>query len=198
MQQTVVQIIGIFSLCHSPYPPPPPVDHFNPYSKLWWGYSVLYFRKRLFFDIKLAYRTLWKDKNHDNEPNFDLGKVWNTHCPPKLRFFLWTILWNRLPTASMLSNRNIVPNQCCHFCPGIVENLDHLFCECPRAVEIWEGSLFKSKTYTTGFNNRFLENIFSTQYITQLASIIPHNTMFAFCLWRIWIGRNLWLAFSKW
>ena len=63
----------------------------------------------------------------------------NAH--PDLNFFAWLILMDRLNTKDMLQRRNfhVQPNSHCVMCnAGVVEDLRHLFFDCPFAAACWQ------------------------------------------------------------
>jgi hypothetical protein len=66
--------------------------------------------------------------------------VWRSRCIPRVKFFLWLILVDRLNTKTMLSRRNIGErnnDHCvlCNLCEN--ETLEHLFFLCPFAIQCW-------------------------------------------------------------
>jgi hypothetical protein len=59
--------------------------------------------------------------------------IWKSKVTPRLKFFAWLILLDRLNTKSMLARRNfnVQPNCLCVLCDdGAEETIDHLFFEC--------------------------------------------------------------------
>ena len=67
--------------------------------------------------------------------------VWKSKCTPRLKFFAWLILMDRLNTKDMLQRRNfhVQPNSHCVMCnAGVVEDLRHLFFDCPFAAACWQ------------------------------------------------------------
>ena len=66
--------------------------------------------------------------------------LWKSHCTPRVKFFAWLILVDRLNTKTMLRRRNlnVQDDTLCVMCSaGIEEDIDHLFFECPFAVQCW-------------------------------------------------------------
>nr|XP_021852025.1 uncharacterized protein LOC110791584 [Spinacia oleracea] len=147
------------------------------------------------FNLQSAYNHVWNNKFSETTPSEKWSCVWKARCPPKIQFFLWLILWNRLPTASHLASRQIIPNGKCQFCPHDQEDIGHLFLYCPRATEFWNQLEFtdKFKHLQNDFENWFLENLKCTEPSTMS---VPNQTVFAFSLWRLWNRRNLW-TFQK-
>ncbi|XP_056690367.1 uncharacterized protein [Spinacia oleracea] len=149
--------------------------------------------KGLHFDSKTAYNTIWNTHFPDTDSSDKWSCIWKARCPPKLKIFLWLILWGRLPTASHLSSRQIIPNGNCQFCPNTQEDMVHLFLNCPRATEFWSNIEFQPKYnhLHSDVENWFLDNLNDTG-LSQVLNT-TNQTIFIFCLWRIWNRRNLWI-----
>lgn len=74
----------------------------------------------------------------DAHPCFKL--LWRSQCTPRIKFFAWLILVDRLNTKTMLRRRhlNIEDDALCVLCNmGIEEDMDHLFFDCPFARQCW-------------------------------------------------------------
>jgi hypothetical protein len=70
-----------------------------------------------------------------------LKAIWKTKCIPRIKFFLWLLLVDRLNTRTMLLRRNIhvASNEFCVLCDhSIPEDIDHLFFNCPFAIACWK------------------------------------------------------------
>jgi hypothetical protein len=66
--------------------------------------------------------------------------VWKSRCTPRIKFFAWLILVDRLNTKTMLQRRhlNIQDSPICVMCSsGEQETTEHLFFDCPFAQECW-------------------------------------------------------------
>jgi hypothetical protein len=66
--------------------------------------------------------------------------IWQSRCTPRVKFFAWLILVDRLNTKDMLQRRhlNIEGNPICIMCNlGELETTEHLFFDCPFAKECW-------------------------------------------------------------
>lgn len=67
-------------------------------------------------------------------------EIWKSRCIPRIKFFIWLILVDRLNTKDMLQRRhlNIEGTPICVMCnTRALETIDHLFFECPFARECW-------------------------------------------------------------
>lgn len=56
--------------------------------------------------------------------------------PDRIKRFLWRVVWNALPTQSILA-RFIQISPVCPLCNLEDESLDHLFLKCPFSLCIW-------------------------------------------------------------
>jgi len=66
--------------------------------------------------------------------------VWKSRCVPRIKFFAWLILVDRLNTKTMLQRRhfNVQDGTACIMCTtGEQETIEHLFFECPFAQQCW-------------------------------------------------------------
>lgn len=78
------------------------------------------------FSIKFAYHMYLQGSNSINLTNSPSHQwVWKTHALNKIKFFLWLLFNNKLPTAENLSNRNILRLITCASCPNTTETIDH-------------------------------------------------------------------------
>ncbi|CAN0907798.1 hypothetical protein LINGRAHAP2_LOCUS24993 [Linum grandiflorum] len=58
------------------------------------------------------------------------AKIWSLPIQPKLRFFLWKIIYGILPTSDALSQRGVDVDSRCPVCLTSPETLSHLFFSC--------------------------------------------------------------------
>jgi hypothetical protein len=74
----------------------------------------------------------------DSHPVYKM--LWKSSCTPRINFFVWFILVDRLNTKTMLRRRrlHIEGDVLCVLCDtGLEEDIDHLFFECPFATQCW-------------------------------------------------------------
>ncbi|WVZ76610.1 hypothetical protein U9M48_024573 [Paspalum notatum var. saurae] len=67
-------------------------------------------------------------------------KLWKTKCTMRTKFFFWLVLVDRINTKDMLHRRNLMARneRSCVMCnTGAVEDVDHLFFQCPMAIRCW-------------------------------------------------------------
>ncbi|XP_056687896.1 uncharacterized protein [Spinacia oleracea] len=150
--------------------------------------------KGVYFDSKATYSYLWNKahKHLANTQNWNV--VWNSNCAPKMRVFLWLICWGRLPCASHLAHRNIIPNPNFSFCPNSEEDATHIFYKCPRALEFWE-EVGISLQDLNGTGNTLLDwlhyNLTRSDLNNKL--LAPWPTFFIYSIWCLWNRRNRWV-----
>ena len=112
-------------------------------------------------------------------------RLWQSKCTPRLKFFAWLLLVDRLNTRNMLLRRhyNVHPNSWCVLCSTQeVEDLNHLFFTCPFALSCWN-KLSIQWDASLSIQERVLHMIGSTG----LPCIME---IFVITVWEIWNIRN--------
>jgi hypothetical protein len=64
--------------------------------------------------------------------------VWRTRVPPRIRVFLWQLLWGKLPCSLQVAKRRGPSNGLCSLC-GEPEDCDHIVFKCSLARFLWAG-----------------------------------------------------------
>lgn len=81
------------------------------------------------YSVKSAYHSL-SSSIQPSEPIWK--RLWTLKTVPKLRFFLWSVYHNALPTKTNLFNRHISPDPTCTLCSQRApESIEHLLLLCP-------------------------------------------------------------------
>jgi hypothetical protein len=62
--------------------------------------------------------------------------VWKLKVPPKIRFFLWLIVHNKILTRDNLVKRQSIDDLTCVFCKE-EETCHHIFAECVVGSNMW-------------------------------------------------------------
>jgi hypothetical protein len=85
------------------------------------------------FKTSDAYRLL--HSSGCGPPLHDLN--WDTFVPVRVKVFIWILRHRRTRTRARLRRLGILQSSDCPFCPGVAEDVDHLFVNCPRLLRIW-------------------------------------------------------------
>ncbi|KAL5735733.1 hypothetical protein ACOSP7_030185 [Xanthoceras sorbifolium] len=75
----------------------------------------------------------------DNCVKWKWSFLWKLNLPPKICFFLWTLLHGKSLTNLQRMVRGISSACSCSDCGEDCEDLNHLFRVCPVALKVWEG-----------------------------------------------------------
>lgn len=65
------------------------------------------------------------------------NRIWKAHIPPKIRFFLWSLCQDALPTKVNLCKRDIITQPLCSLCNQQIETTEHIFLHCLWIETIW-------------------------------------------------------------
>jgi hypothetical protein len=107
--------------------------HYDPMGTDSWVYiwgNTKYTSTRLY---KIAFQHL--------QPPITFSWIWKSKCTPRLKFFAWLLLVDRLNTKTMLTCRNysVGANDHCLLCDDQVnEDILHLFFHCTFASSCWQ------------------------------------------------------------
>ena len=113
--------------------------------------------------------------------------VWiqKTKCVPKIKFFAWLFLNNRLNTRNVLRRRNklLEEGYNCALChDGVEEILEHLFFECPSVVSRW---------FALRITWEENANVHQKIYLAKQTFMQPFfMEIFMVAAWCIWNERN--------
>ncbi|KAK1648684.1 hypothetical protein QYE76_066489 [Lolium multiflorum] len=64
--------------------------------------------------------------------------VWRARVPPKIKVFLWQLIWGKLPSSEQVAKRHGPSNGRCSLC-GEMEDCNHIFFTCHMAGFMWAG-----------------------------------------------------------
>lgn len=95
-------------------------------------YSYLGLEKRGNFTTT----SLYKELTFPGMANRELMSIWKARIPMKIKFFLWSIYSDCLPSAEQLVKRNWPGDEKCKMC-GQLEMSQHIFFECFLANFCW-------------------------------------------------------------
>jgi hypothetical protein len=111
--------------------------------------------------------------------------VWKSKCIPRIKFFAWLILVDRLNTKDMLRRRHfhVLGGTACIMCnTGEQETIVHLFFECPFAISCWA---------KLGINWDTNQHLFDRLIETRSTQNVPCLTeAILTAAWELWKVRN--------
>ncbi|CAL1380781.1 unnamed protein product [Linum trigynum] len=151
------------------------------------------------FTVKSAYHLVVQLDKMDDQWSASVSwmdrpswiRVWEAPVPPKLRVFLWQILYRLLPTIEALIERKIEVHPRCPVCWAESETLEHLFLECPVARALWDYAGLE-------YLGQGLPRQTFPLFLKRLLNILRHDHLVmavTAVLWRIWRSRN-WVVFE--
>lgn len=86
------------------------------------------------FSVKAVKDFLNSDRDFSNRHVFR----WSKWVPKKCNIFMWRVGLDRIQTTTALMRRNcITPSTLCGLCDEEEETVDHLFCHCVVASQVW-------------------------------------------------------------
>ena len=121
-------------------------------------------------------------------PSVSLLKAhcWKVRCPPKLKHFLWQLVTGCIAVKNNLRSRGIQGDTICVRCGAPKESINHVFFECPPAIQVWALSRIPSNPAIFPLQSLFanMDHLFWR--------VVPamEDHHFAWILWYIWKGRN--------
>ena len=116
-----------------------------------------------------------------------LAFFWKLKCSPKLRHFVWQILFGTLPVFKNLKTRGIDCDLRCSMCGADEESTNHVLFECPTALQSW--ALSKIPSSPAIFPNS--PSVFTNMdYLFWRVKREDEFEYFPWILWYIWKTRN--------
>ncbi|KAG2249116.1 hypothetical protein Bca52824_088744 [Brassica carinata] len=121
-------------------------------------------------------------------PTVDILKAhcWKIRCPPKIKHFLWQLVTWCIAVKKNLHKREIPGDIVCARCGAEEKSINHVFFECPPALQTW--ALSKIPTNPNMFPTSSLFVNMDHLFWRVLPQMEDHQ--FAWILWYIWKGRN--------
>lgn len=119
------------------------------------------------------------------QPHRSVIWIWKSKCTPKIKFFAWLLLNDRLNTRNMLRRRNkfLEEGYNCVLCQNSMEEtIEHLFFDCPSAISRW---------FALGIIWEENANIHEKLYIAKQGFMQPFfMEIFMIGPWCLWNERN--------
>ncbi|KAL5773510.1 hypothetical protein ACOSP7_013101 [Xanthoceras sorbifolium] len=117
---------------------------------------------------------------------------WKLRVPPKICFFLLTLLHGKLLTNLQRMIRGITLDDSCFDCGESCEDLNHLFRQCTTTIETWKScwvGMENSWLFIGDWEEWILNHLKNNTMIPVLNGKCPSSVWFAFILWFIWKWR---------
>jgi len=107
---------------------------------------------------------------------------------PKIKIFLWQLCHNALPSRGNLLRRGIQIDPVCEACALDIEDVDHLFMDCPLARKVWDLAV----SHHWLLSHPFPQAGISIREALHLLALnqSPCLTRVVLLLWSIWKSRN--------
>lgn len=141
------------------------------------------------FSTKLSYKLLFS-ADLPSSNHFRWNLVWGQIVPPKIKIFLWKVMWTILPTKLVLSKRLSNINPLCDWCGVKEETMEHIFWGCEVADWMWQylGSWWSIPSLLNRHFDFSLPRLFlltRRKFIKKVWGLVV-----AAALWTIWLARN--------
>ena len=118
---------------------------------------------------------------------FNIWKIiWKLKVPNKIRFFMWRVLSNALPTFDALKKRKCMDNDICSICKNSSESISHVFINCGWAQRVWcgVGFNFSARNHSPLNIESWLSSVFK-----DCEKDSYRQGLVAYTLWQIWKAR---------
>lgn len=125
-----------------------------------------------------SYRQAWKE-------------VWRVPCHERVRFFLWRLTQNGIPTKVNLANRHIAVSSVCPLCGLAAEDLLHRLRDCMFSRTTWDSLyplLMVPSFYTLDFIDWLNANL--TIQAAHPYFHVKWCALFGYVVWSLWLERN--------
>lgn len=116
--------------------------------------------------------------------------IWKTSTHPRIQYHLWICYHGKLFTVAHLAHQGIQINPTCAICKAHDESIEHLFRECPIAINFWRKlgiPQSKRATFRTSFKEWVRVNCLAYE---KHSMNIPWRFIFPQALWLLWKQRN--------
>lgn len=137
------------------------------------------------YTVKTGYKRLMGVPNQTliSQDSFNWKKLWNMLIPPKVKNFIWRVLFNCLPTLDNMQKRHMEVNSQCPVCQAGDECLDHILWGCSFSRRCWEKA---------GLNTGDLDGQVSVQILTKVFDSWANRESELLCMiaWCLWAHRN--------
>ncbi|GJN23279.1 hypothetical protein PR202_gb10915 [Eleusine coracana subsp. coracana] len=74
----------------------------------------------------------------DGGSNCDFAEfVWRNRSPPRVQFFMWLLVQERIKSRALLLTKHVVADASCELCSASYEDADHIIFHCDTAAALW-------------------------------------------------------------
>ncbi|OVA14202.1 Reverse transcriptase zinc-binding domain [Macleaya cordata] len=139
------------------------------------------------FSVKSLYDY---QSNTPSDQEFPTNLIWNHMIPPKLCFFFWTAVLDKILTLNNLKKRGHQLANCCFLCSRAEETPAHLLLNCHYSRRIWD-SILPNFGWCWSFPSSVLQFAqgWSAKGFSKLGKLI-WKLIPAVVFWAIWCERN--------
>ncbi|CAN6338995.1 unnamed protein product [Urochloa humidicola] len=109
--------------------------------------------------------------------------IWRSYAPPRVKFFAWLLVQDRLQCKANLLRKNIVDTALCELCNEEDEDANHLISGCSFAKQFWS---------RMGWSSTDLPQA-TTLWETKTPAQVPdqlQSTFLILCCWHLWKHRH--------
>jgi ribonuclease HI len=161
----------------------------NRYMKDRWGWG-----KSGVYTTAEGHSILQASKISSQTPAF-WKDIWEPLAIPKVNFFFWTLVHNKILTGDNLEKRNIAGPHRCVLCNNNAETAHHLFIDCKYAKEVWDLMLQDFQISIPPMNS--VAELFAS-WMRIYPHRIPPKSFWRkiwiaipkYICWQIWLARN--------
>lgn len=114
--------------------------------------------------------------------------IWSKPMAPKIKYFLWKVGSNALPTGENLMKRGLLVNTTCVRC-GAPESIEHILFECQFAVDVWKLAPWDTPIDTSA-STSFFEKLEASWNHRPISPYGFKGNAFPWLCWFIWTARN--------
>eukprot|EP00253_Pinus_taeda_P007191 PITA_07191 len=154
-----------------------------------WGWG----KSRIYISAE-GYKSLQGKRISHHTPAF-WKQIWEPLALPKIIFFFWTLVHNKLLTGDNLTKRKFEGPHRCALCRCQLETAQHLFLDCAFAKKVW--GLLLDEFQTSLPQQTYVSELFVTWCASYPKGIFPKSfwrriwiALPKFVCWQLWLTRN--------
>lgn len=104
--------------------------------------------------------------------------IWKSCAPPKVKFFGWLLVQDRIQTKVNLHRKHCIDSSRCDLCGAADESSAHLVVGCPFAAEFWD-------RIGVPLNDDDIDALWQVSPPPLLPKL-HFNAFILLCCWRLW------------